>query len=215
MIFFLGDIHGEFRLLRKAHEIARAEGASAIIQVGDFGFRDGCEDDLERADFQVPIFAIDGNHDNFDYLGRFSGISEIASNVFYVPRGTLHEIDGRRIAFVGGASSVDKRFRLMRGEPWFPQEVVTDEDIARLNGVDSVDLLVTHVPPQCVIRRHFNPMVLVRYFGLPPDWKDPSADRIEMLWRRLGTPPLICGHMHRSVVDGVVRILDFAELVRF
>lgn len=213
MILFLGDIHGDFNILRQAHELAHAKGASAVIQVGDFGFEEGCEDDLERAGFQIPTFVIDGNHENFDYLEQFSGISEIATNVFYVPRGTVHEIDGRKIAFLGGACSVDKYIRLERNYPWYPQEVVTDEDIARLDGVDSVDLMVTHVPPQWVIQKHFDPMFLVVHFGLPIDWKDPSADRVEKVWRRLNMPPLICGHMHRSVTDRNVRILNIAECV--
>ena len=46
----------------------------------------------------------------------------------------------------------------------------------------------------------------------PAAWRDPSAINIETLWDAVGNPPLVCGHMHRSLVDGNVRILDINEV---
>jgi hypothetical protein len=42
---------------------------------------------------------------------------------------------------------------------------------------------------------------------------DVAARRVEEVWKRIGEPMLVCGHMHRSVIDGQCRILNINELV--
>jgi hypothetical protein len=132
---------------------------------------------------------------------------------FPVPFYFIDGNHGRRIAFLGGGASPDKFYRLAQRLPWSAKENVTPAEFARLDAVEAVDILVTHVPPQSTIDRYFDPMDLPRYFGLPPTWRDPNAALVETLWRRLACPPLVCGHMHRSVVDRTVRLLDINEIV--
>lgn len=216
MIAFLGDLHGDFYILRKVLDRLKNDYPEvvALIQVGDFGFFPRKLPELLEVNAHIPVYAIDGNHENFNLLDGISSVQEFAKNVYYVPRGTILEIDGKRIGFCGGAASVDKETRIKYGyDAWFPQEEITDADIAKFDNVESLDVLVTHVPPQCTIQAHFDPSTL-KWFGLPSSWRDPSADKIEVLWRRLGEPMLFCGHMHKSVVDqmGKVRILDINEL---
>jgi predicted phosphodiesterase len=218
-LLFLGDIHGDIDALFNANDLAAQQDAIALIQVGDFGFT--LQDLTEaakrrRRSFDVPTYLIDGNHEHFPEVAQWSrqpGLVPLIENVFYVPRGTLVTINRLNIAFIGGACSVDKDIRLRQGMAWYPEEEVTDADIARLDNVSAVDLLVTHVPPQSIIEKHFSRDALVYMFGLQRSWTDPSALRIETLWQRLGKPPLICGHMHRSVIDGDVRILDINQVL--
>lgn len=212
MLGFLGDMHGEVRTL--ANVVKKLEGfpeITALIQVGDFGFYPQLMAQFYDIKPHIPIYAIDGNHEHFPMLTGLNAVTELATNIFYVPRGTVLELDGRKIAFIGGAASIDKKMRLQYGMSWFEDELVTELDIFKLHDVDKVDILVTHTPPYSVIQKHFPPVHLLG-FGVSNDWRDPSADKIEALWNRLGKPPLICGHMHRSVVEGNVRILNIAEL---
>ena len=143
---------------------------------------------------------------------KYTEVTEVAPNLFYVPRGTVMDVGGIKIGFLGGAASVDKMYRLRQNMHWSEDELITDEDIAKFDDVKSVDMLITHCPPQSVIQEHFDPRMLM-YFGLTPQWRDPSADKVEALWERLGKPPLVCGHMHKSVTDGNVRILDINEYI--
>jgi hypothetical protein len=84
---------------------------------------------------------------------------------------------------------------------------------ALLQGAGGVDLMVTHTPPDWMIRKHFSPDGL-RSFGIDPEtWRDLSAEAVEQVWRELNEPPLVCGHMHRSVKDGKCRILDINEVM--
>jgi predicted phosphodiesterase len=209
MISFLGDIHGNVGALAAVeNELKRVPAIKAIIQVGDYGWYPFLRKKFEEFKPDIPIYWIDGNHEDFTDLYDKTEVTEMAPNQFYVPRGTVLELDGKKVAFLGGAGSVDYRVN----RHWDIREVISDEQFARLDAVESVDVLVTHTPPTCIIQKHFDPMDLVRYFGLSIDWRDPSADKVEALWKRLGCPLTLSGHMHRSVVDGTARILNIAEL---
>lgn len=210
MIAVIGDIHGDFKQLNSLVNQAAVKGATAVIQVGDFGVYPSTLKDLFEVSFALPVYFIDGNHEHFEVLHMKQ--SNLAYNLIYVPRGKKLEIDGKTIGFVGGAASVDKEYRVSHGWYWSQKEVVTEADIQPLIG-EKLDLLITHCPPQWMIQKHFDPWVLEHYFNLPRTWRDPSADRIEELWESCGKPQLICGHMHRSVEDGNVRILNINEVL--
>lgn len=209
MIAFIGDIHGEFWALEAI--LARLPECP-VIQVGDFGIWPWTR---ERWSTTRPVYFVDGNHDHIPSLSiHGTEPTEVWPGAIYVPRGVVLTLDGKRVLFCGGSKSVD-RARRVRGSSqhgWFEDEQLSDEDIARACAVGSVDVMVTHAPPDSVIRRNFHPDGL-RSFGHDPDkWQDESALGIERIWEAVGRPPLICGHMHRSVTDGPVRILDINEV---
>lgn len=210
-VVLLGDIHGVTKVLEAVDRFASTDPKIvAGIQVGDLGWYEQTVPLFHSLNLKLPWYWIDGNHEDFSLFRKYEVVTEVAPNLFYVPRGTVMEVGGMKIGFLGGASSVDKQARLRLGWHWSADENITDEDIAKFDGVDSVDLLITHCPPQSIIQKHFDPMKLI-YFGLSPLWRDPSADKVEALWERLGKPNLVCGHMHEPVTDGNVRILDINE----
>lgn len=213
MIAFVGDIHGNINALVKIIDHLKAQwpSISAIIQVGDFGLYPEKIAHLQRINPFVPIYAIDGNHEYFPLVTQWVKETEIAPNIFYMPRGTVKDIDGRKIGFLGGAASVDKQLRIQYKMGWYPEEVVTQKDISKFDGVDKLDILVTHCPPYQTIIRNFDQRNLLQY-GLRPEWVDPSSVLVESLWMRLGRPKLVCGHMHRNVSDNNVLILDINQI---
>jgi UDP-2,3-diacylglucosamine pyrophosphatase LpxH len=219
MIGMIGDIHAAHMMLQnivkkiEAHnkmcdDYARPEKKiTVIIQVGDYGWYKFSAPWFQKVVSSIPIYWIEGNHEDFNMLKDYTEVTEVAPNQFFVPRGIVLELDGRRVAFMGGAGSVDKAYNPM----WSELENITDEQLNRLNTKEKVDLLITHVPPQSVIEKHFDPKDLAA-FGLPDTWSDINAWKIQRLWNNYGKPPLVCGHMHKSVVDGNVRILNEGEL---
>jgi UDP-2,3-diacylglucosamine pyrophosphatase LpxH len=219
MLAILGDIHGGFQSLRKAHDHALLEGASALIQVGDFGLEYGAIPRILAMRLTLPIYFIDGNHDNFSQLRELpkGEIVQLAKGLFYCGRGSGIFLDGRKIVFLGGAGSIDKDIRLQQGMLWQADEQITEDDYQRTVDMEDADLLITHCPPQRTITKHFETpegiAMKVYCFGVAPDWSDPSAAKVEAAWAALGFPRLICGHMHRSVVDEQVQILNCDELV--
>lgn len=222
MLALLGDIHGSMPRLQTAARTAADYGATALIQVGDFGFSHQVLTWLQHYDAPLFIYFIDGNHEEFEWLPKSADVTAVDARgqVLYCPRGTVLEIDGKRIGFLGGADSVDKDIRLsMRaqykfGGYWSPQEVITDEDVRTLldNADEPLDLLITHGPPQEIVERHFNREDL-RLFGLEPSWTSPSALLLDEAWTKLGKPQLFCGHMHREVYGPNYAILDINQLL--
>jgi predicted phosphodiesterase len=219
MIMLLGDIHGDIGVLKFAIADAVQKGAKALIQVGDFGLmqHSGIDTGFYRVtkDSPIPIYFIEGNHDD---CSRWLDIKEVSKvfpdgNLWYVPRGTVMEIDGRTIAFMGGAASIDKSYRLRQAMHWDPKEEVTREDIELLiKNADGkkVDMFITHCPPQTVIDEHFDPKFKL-YFGVTIDWTDPSQGLIEEAWKALDYPYIYSGHMHRCVEGMTYCILDINQ----
>lgn len=152
-IMFLGDIHAQ------VHQIpfltAKSLGADAIFQVGDFGyvyqhkFVDALAKEVRR--HEIPVYWIDGNHDNGKYLkdaGAWgaSTFQELWPQVFYVPRGMKWEWDGVSFVGLGGAYSIDRPFRTL-GVSWWEEEETTERDVERACSHGQVDVLVTHDAP--------------------------------------------------------------------
>ncbi len=110
-------------------------------------------DDLHRLrkQFSSPVHFIRGNHEDFDWLrGRpLDGDAKTAEidpfDVFrYVPDGTVLNVGGLRLAFVGGVEALsggaaidDEAYERVASEP-----------------AGSIDILVTHDPPFGVATGH-------------------------------------------------------------
>lgn len=237
MIALIGDIHGDFSRLPAI--LKPVPSRATIIQVGDFGWWPGLRPAYLRGRAAVGhdfhILFIDGNHDHVGLVGEcnrdpssapfeHSGYGEPWwewPGVEYVPRGEVRVVDGKRVLFLGGANSLDRAWRPHNLGPhaWFDGEVVSEADVAEAlenaKAAGPIDLMVSHSPPDFVIRRNFNENGL-RMFGHDPrTWRDDSALRVEQVWQEIGEPPLYCGHMHRSVVDGKCRILNIDEVALF
>lgn len=221
MILLLGDIHGEAHVLYTAIRKAETVGATAVVQVGDFGlfpktapyrdFREVCQEAT------VPVYFIDGNHDDCIRWTQLTNVARIwrDANLYYVPRGTVMKLDGRTIAFMGGAASIDKEYRLENKIHWDENEDISSEEVKRLyrnaRG-KTIDILITHTPPTSVVTKHFDPLAKV-WFNVGLDWHDSNQDVIEDIWKDLNYPQLYSGHMHKRVVGENYRILDINELV--
>jgi hypothetical protein len=149
-ILFLGDIHGEWDAANETIRKARFKypDISHIIQVGDCG--DGWAGPdfrwpVEHAD-DLPIHWCDGNHENFDLIDA----AIFNNRLTYQPRGSIIEIDGFRIMFMGGATSIDKDYRTPYID-WWPQEDITYGQIAvALQQQGPIDLIVSHERPESI-----------------------------------------------------------------
>lgn len=130
-VLVCGDVHGNPWHMTYLFETAINSDVDCIFQLGDFGlwehydmgaFLDLCSDLAVQND--MPLYWIDGNHENFDILrDKYGpggthhnptpeGFWMVREGVFYVPRGTRWNWSGVEIMGLGGAYSVDKASRL-------------------------------------------------------------------------------------------------------
>jgi len=215
MIVFWGDTHAEFDFFPAILE--KIPQDATIIQVGDFGY---WPDRMRRWDRmweklgrERPIYFIDGNHEYHPNLSHDKP-TEVWKGLIHIPRGHVEVIDGKRIAFFGGAFSPDRIFRKL-GRDYFLDEVPSQEEFQRLLDIEGpIDMMVTHTAPESVINAWFPHLSKNTDWKLPLDWYDPTSRMLDKAWDRFGRPPLVCGHMHKSIVSypGPVRILDAMEI---
>jgi hypothetical protein len=220
MIYFLGDIHGGFERLVAIASMVNPE--DTVIQVGDFGFYPthivGLQKTFLPDGFPCKFYAIDGNHEHFPILfpgiDPDKGIVEFHYNMYYVPRGTVLEIEDHLIGFLGGADSVDKSWREPYGK-WYSEETITEADLNRLyqnvNG-RQLDVLVAHAAPPMLINGFFPPLNF-KWWGLPKGWVDVSSLKVMEAIDTLSPKKFVCGHMHKSVKLDNMRILNINELI--
>lgn len=157
-IMIAGDTHGNLRhcqnvLIRDAVNA----GITEIYQVGDFGFvwsnRQGelngnlylLSEMLVKNGLTLRFIA--GNHEDYtllESLGAFEDneeMTEIAPNIFHIPRAFVWEVDGVRFMGFGGAASTDRGM----GDPyWWPNEQITWPQGMRGLNAGKVDIMLCH-----------------------------------------------------------------------
>ena len=161
MIFITGDTH-RTDLLCIHHfcdnhpELTKDD---YIIIAGDFGggwSMDTLERDLQPfSDLPVTVLFVDGNHENFDLINSYpvemwngGKVHKIKPDIIHLMRGQVFEIEGKTIFTFGGATSIDKDYRV-EGESWWSQELPTyeelDEGVANIKRYGNrVDYIITH-----------------------------------------------------------------------
>lgn len=175
MLYITGDTHGD--ILRFTGEGSFCRGNlkkdDIIIVCGDFGFifypegTAGAErqkNELETLSKQpYTILWVDGNHENFDLLGRFpteerygGTVHKIRHNIFHLMRGHVYDIEGKTVFTMGGAYSIDRCARTL-GRSYWEEELPSNSEYReatknlRESG-NKVDIIVTHTAPRRIIR---------------------------------------------------------------
>lgn len=155
-IIAVGDVHGDYYYLKKIikQQFTDKKEQGAIIQVGDFGV---FENNIHNMKFDIPVFFIDGNHENFSYITKlvnnnpYNDIISLppphARNCHYITRGTSSKIiSGFNTLFIGGAHSVDRK-RRKENISWWRQESITEKDIKKCLLHDKIDIIISHACP--------------------------------------------------------------------
>ena len=158
----IGDTHGNFRFLEEACKVAVAEGVSWMLQVGDWGFVFPTGDRssaqkiemvntlLDKYDLDLDWF--DGNHEGYgqlELLGVHPDVEEpvqMSERIRYLPRAHRWRTGDIRFMVVGGAYSIDRKWRTLNSGYW-EQETITDEQVKRSIAGGKVDVMFTHDAP--------------------------------------------------------------------
>lgn len=162
MIYVTGDTHGlndfyKLHLFAKEHpELTKDD---YVIIAGDFSglWSDDITEETLKNYTELPftVLFVDGNHENFDMLDSYpveewngGKVHRIKPDIIHLMRGQIFGIEGNVIFTFGGATSIDKEWRV-EGRSWWKQELPTgeelDEGIANLKRVGGkVDYIITH-----------------------------------------------------------------------
>ncbi len=146
MILFISDTHCYYENINKQIDYAQSElGAdvSCVIHLGDFGiYRPNLHRFFikQQQRFLRPVYCIDGNHEDFDALPVL--VKKYQGCFTYMPRASVHEIDGYRFLALGGAGYMDSMITQMGA-------LIRDCTINACLDIDpnDVDIILTHDCP--------------------------------------------------------------------
>lgn len=111
MILLLSDLHCRFDLIHTQLEHAQRRcGAEleAVLLLGDVGLFEPFLTRFFRRQqhrFPCPVYFVEGNHEDFNALPRLA--QKYADVWTHLPRGSVHQIGGRRFLALGGAAYMD------------------------------------------------------------------------------------------------------------
>ena len=161
MIYITGDTHRDFdRLLYNDVQ----EGDTLII-LGDAGinfYLDESDKELKKYlnKLGIKFFCVRGNHEerpenikSYKLVDMYGGkvyIEKKYPNLIFAKDGEEYNIDNKSILVIGGAYSIDKNYRLIRGYPWFKDEQLNPEEMLEIiNKVKGkhYDVVLTHTCP--------------------------------------------------------------------
>jgi predicted phosphodiesterase len=216
-VLIVGDVHGQHRKLAASLRQAQADfRIAAAIQVGDFGFhKDLITRALEeRLRFPVPLHAIDGNHEDHQWLSRalLAGASQPWKqelNLIYQSRPSVARFGASTVGFLGGALHADRpqRHNLSSG---FPNYILrrNRELAAELFNRQRPELIVTHSCPsrigvgiQSAVEMQTSVAEHIAAAGFDPGPPEDCGElELGRLWLDLSYKPQawVFGHFHRA-----------------
>jgi calcineurin-like phosphoesterase family protein len=218
-ILFLGDHHGEWSYLLDIIDTKKISDCY-LISVGDsgIGFTDTTRQikmvnylNFEFKERNIIFMGIRGNHDDPTY---FQGTNRVALDNFeLIEDYTIMEYNGKKIQFIGGATSIDRTSRRKDISYWEEEVINFNKDKCK-----EVDILITHTAPSWCFPQQFNEMV----YG----WAAEDAYLIEDLTDERAIMDEICklckprlhlyGHFHSSWTEEINgckhKLLDINEI---
>jgi DNA repair exonuclease SbcCD nuclease subunit len=210
MIYFVGDVHGEpmpkFSVL-----VPTLNENDVVIQVGDFG----CiftpypnENEVRQLDWleeqKFTTVFIDGNHDNHERLFQLpqrkmfgSDVGVVRDNVFYLKRGNIYTIEGKKFLAFGGANSID-RARRTPNVDWWKEEIPSYSEFngafQNLESCGGVDYVIAHTMPDYLIKEYS------KIFNLSFLDRDDTRKYLDQICLSFDFSKMFFGHWHEDWV---------------
>lgn len=200
-VLLLGDVHGRADVIEVAARRATSRDIKTIIQIGDYWAYEsatGTAVESVLSSLGVQLFFIPGNHEHFGVLDYMEEKPHeptvITPHVTYLPKLTKINIGERRTLCLGGAVSIDRDSRLP-GADWFPQEVISHDEMLTAQTMGQFDIVLAHDCPANV--------------NMPPGCLLPTS--VAESW--FGAGPLIASNEHRKTLELALCNTDYALLV--
>lgn len=167
MFYITGDTHGEFDRIARFCERILTTRDDVMIILGDAGFNyfgGGRDRHVKQrmAEMPITIFSIHGNHEKrparissyriTEWNGGRVYVEDAYPNLLFAIDGEVYDLGGTRTIVIGGAYSVDKRYRLANGWSWWDDEQPSDEIRAKVESTLAsrdwkIDAVLSHTVP--------------------------------------------------------------------
>lgn len=200
-----GDWHGNVGWVGTLARVlsALAPDVTTILQLGDWWI-DPVVVDGVLADTNIErIYVTLGNHEPWHTITPLLDVHpgsavRVSGLTWLLPRPARLTIGGRSVVSLGGAASVDRLWRI-NGAGWWPEESITDEDVAAAIAGGPADLMLTHESPARTPVKAVREVLRSNPMGFPDETLAESAqsrERVAQVWDAVRPELLMHGHMH-------------------
>ena len=171
--FLTGDTHGNFNRINYFCEKFETTKDDILCILGDAGinyYLNKKDYMLKQVlqDMPITFFCIHGNHEERPFnistyiTKKWNGgivyYEEEFPNILFAKDGEIYNINGKSILVIGGAYSVDKEYRLLKGWSWFKDEQPNKEIVKyiekQITKQRHFDIVLTHTCPIETEPRH-------------------------------------------------------------
>ena len=157
MIYFLGDVHGNFDHILPAISEGSEDEQKTVIFLGDMEPQTPFEDCIRPLlDTGVAVWMIHGNHDT-DSEENWRNLQDSQHRNLH---GRVVEIEGLRVAGLGG---------IFRGDIWYPDHVPTFDGAKNHRNYAAYE---KHVRQTCGLKNRLSKMDRIQMEAVPsPQWQ--------------------------------------------
>ena len=156
--YITGDTHGNFNRIDYFCQRFETSKEDILCILGDAGinyYLNKKDYMLKQVlqDMPITFFCIHGNHEERPFnistyiTKKWNGgivyYEDEFPNILFAKDGEIYNINGKSILVIGGAYSVDKEYRLLKGWSWFKDEQPNKE-------------IVKYIEKQITKQRHFD-----------------------------------------------------------
>ena len=221
-IFLTGDTHGDIDIKklssRNWQESKSLSGDDYLIILGDFGFIwDAIETKWElyyKKWFDEKPFItlfLCGNHENHHRLLRleetsFLGgkVGVVSNSIFYLKRGEIYTIGGKKFLTIGGAKSWDKENRIENISWWKEEEISEEQKENAIKNLEKnqycVDYILAHTLPDSMAQK--------LGFKFSAKRNDCSVSEfLDNIIESVTFKEFYCGHWHEEIDSGKYHVL--------
>lgn len=211
MIYITGDTHGRFEHIEHFCQRMKTAKEDIMIVLGDAGinYDEGRHDKWAKeliSAMPITLFCLHGNHEirpqrieSYHESTFHDGtvlVEDAYPNILFAVDGEVYDFDGKKCIVIGGAYSVDKHYRLVRGLGWWDDEQPSCEVKmaieGRLEALNwSVDVVLSHT---CPLRYEPTEVFIP---GLDQSGVDKSTEEwLGSIEEKLQYQKWYCGHYH-------------------
>lgn len=228
-VYLTGNTHGRFERIACFCRDYRTTREDVLIILGDAGvnyYLNHRDETLKQyiATMPITLLCIHGNHEarptaalGYEPVECFGGTvmaQREYPNLLFALDGVVYELCGRSCIAIGGAYSIDKEYRLLRGAAWWPDEQPSAEIKRRVERALAsrgwqVDAVLSHTTPLS-----YEPTEAFLPF-IDQSSVDTSTERwLDEIEHRLDYGRWYAGHFHTTKTVDKLRLMyqDYARL---
>ena len=165
MIYITGDIHGQLDPIYDLYQKYKPTADDVIVILGDVGvnyYGDSKDRNIKQQmqELGCTFFCIHGNHENRplnipsykdkEWHGGHVYYEDDFPNLLFPADGDIFELEGKKCIVIGGAYSVDKYHRLLKGYHWWIDEQpseATKHYVEQQLSKHKIDIIFSHTCP--------------------------------------------------------------------